>query len=67
MTRCDSQCDSVTYASTNDEKYEGTVQNSALGEGTSIYVKTAKCIGGPAAGRIMRRLSTTAKLACCLA
>ncbi len=49
------------------KKYEGTVQNSALGEGTSIYVKTAKCIGGPAAGRIMRRLSTTAKLACCLA
>jgi len=22
------------------------MQNSALGEGTSIYVKTAKCIGG---------------------
>jgi len=43
VTQSDRQCDNVTHYG------EGTkvlCKNSALGEGTSIYVKTAKCIGG---------------------
>ena len=42
MTQSDRRSDNVTHYA------EGPMKNSALEQGTPTYVKTAKCIGGPA-------------------